>query len=469
MKISILWKIVLGVLAIAILAYLSFQYAIIAHFPTGDDPAVHIRNIQHSSFSALWSLRYPLPLVIFKFLSGTIHIGLPRLFTLVISGFFFFSTVAVFVLGRKVSNSMVGGFIAAALFSVGVWTTDGLRMGLLAESFGWGMLALTLYFLADKKLIWTIIFSGLLIISHPLAFFVYLICLFIYLVAGIITAGPERKFCLTLVGIYAVLGVGMMLARPSLVQHFLQFTNPENPDWGLQKLGDILTTGGTKRLAVAFFAVIGLVSSVGNWSRSEIKVLFALLFAGLFMSLSQIFGISFLVFRFFPYLEMSVVLLAAIGILATVKGLGLRNTTATGILPLCVALPMIWFNLNGTNTITRYQVTTPSADASMTQGDQEALTWISGALDKGTIIEASSKRGLWISALTEDSTYSNPVVYSQSELNAYWLSGNSMPHYIYYSPIDPRPASLPYPYSKVYERDGVTIYHYNFDLPVRQP
>lgn len=406
------------------------------------------------------SSQYPLPLVILKFLSKITYIGLPRLFTLAISGFFFFSTLAVFLLGRKVTGSTIGGFIAAALFSVGVWTTDGLRMGLLAESFGWGMLAVTLYFLAENKLVWTVIFSGLLIISHPIAFFVYLVCLLLYLGAGLIQGGTERRFCLKLMGVYVVLSLILIFAKPSLIQHFLQFSNPENLGWGLQKLGDILTTGGVQRLGVSFFAAIGLVIAAKNWSRPENKVVIILLFAGLFMSLSQIFGISFLVFRFFPYLEMSVVLLAAIGILVTVENLGLKNKTANVLLPFCLAIPMVLYNLSGTNTITRYQTTVATANARMTVGDQLAIDWIASSVPPGSFVDAPIKRSLWISALTPSTGYFEPALYNEASVKSYWLAGNGMPLYIYFSELEQTPASLLDLYDKVYDKDGVRIYKF---------
>lgn len=439
------WLISIGIFFILI--FFSFQYGIITKgFPTGDDPAIHINTIRITTFSGILKTNYPIPLTIFKLFHSITNLSLPVLFVTTISLFLLFTSCAMFVLVWKGTGSKLTGFIAASVIALGAWTTDGLRMGLLAEVFGWGMLLVTLYFFSKKHFWWTIIFSLLLICSHPFSFIIFVLIFTIYSLIGLFTR-EDRRFVLSLIAFYCVLVSLAYLVYPPLLQKFFAFSNPEIIGWGERRLWEILTVNDPTRSLVTLFAITGTVVSVRNWHKPFIKISYLLLFVGLFMSMNQVFGIRFLVFRFFPYLEMGLAIFGAIGINYVVKSLAISKRYFQ-LVVLIVAAIVLYPQFRGDKLITTYQSQVAESNDSMTIGDQDAIRWISSNVQPDVYFAASHKRAIWIKALTDlrnvavDDTLSKKTNYQ----------------YIYYPEITPVPDSLYLRYDVVYNSKGVKIF-----------
>lgn len=460
MKLSNFWKIILGFLGAGFLAFLSFQYARIAHFPTGDDPAVHIFNIRYSTYHDLLKSAYPVPLAIFKWLSETFSTGLPRLFTLIISGFLFFSTISYMFLAKKISNSYLIAFVAAAIFATGAWVNDGLRMGLLAESFGWGALILALTALVSQNIPLVIISAGFLAFAHPFSFVIYSLVAVMYLLILFCSKEKkERNFALITAASFVLIFLAAWFFDRTLINRFVDFVNPEAPGWGERPLWLVLTVSDPRRILVTIFALIGIISSLKNWSNPGIKISYLLLFVGLFMSMNQIFGIQFLVFRFFPYLEMGLAIFAALGLVYFIEKIGLvKYKVATLIIFMFIVIAPHYI---GNKITTLAQVNDAAMNNSMTSGDQEAILWIKNNIPSSAFVDATHKRAIWIRALTnctnvaEDSTPFDPIATEQ-----FYKSGATLGYdYIYFSVLEPTvPTEISSSYKLVYDKNETRIF-----------
>lgn len=442
---------------ILLTAILAFLYRFITDFPIGDDPSAHIYLIAHNSFKELFSYNYPLPLSIFKFLQQLTHYQPQSLFIILICFFLFLATLMMYFLVKSITGSKIVAVISGLIFVSSYWTYDGLRMGLLAEVFGWFMFLVTLYFLVNRKTIWTIIFTLILALSHPYSFVIYCLIFAVYTVSVVgFSTKNERKFVVKLAIIYLAIAVAIYLIKPSLINKFTNFINPEKIGWGERNIFVFFTISDLRRVYVAFFALIGVISQIGNWSKNSIKILFSLLFIGMFMSFNQYYGIRFQVFRFFPYFEMGIAIFAALGIIEIVKIFKLkRNSYLIALISLLLIalIPQVYANIKTTYE----QSHIASYDNSMTKGDREAIVWINNNVDHGQLLIAPRKRVLWILALT--SHYN--IVSDDTISNTGHESYKAIDSYVYYPEIYSLPDGLKYNLINVYSRDGVRIYQVN--------
>ena len=455
------WRLVLlWVIAVLSLIWICFQYARIAHFPTGDDPAIHILFIQQNTFAGIWqNLSYPIPLTIFKYFQEISGLDYPKAFVSIISTFLCFSSIAVFLLTKKVTNNWLFSFVGAIIFATGGWVTDGLRMGLLAESFGWGMLALTLYFLISQNITLTLIFSGLLALSHPFSFVIFVFVAVLYLLITMFSKDKkERNFAIILASIYLIGVLLISVFDREIISKFVDFVNPERAGWGERKLWEIATTYSPRRVIVAFFALIGLISSIGQWSKPAIKVAYLLLFIGLFMSMNQIFGIRFLVFRFFPYLEMGLAIFAVLGIHYFVEKLKVNKYKNIFIIAITIFAIAPHYIENGRAVYS--QVNDASMNASMTEGDQVAFGWIRENTKPTASIVATHKRIIWIKVLTDNKKTEDDITpFDLVATKNLYDSGNGFAYdYFYYSEVDQVPEQIRKNFKLIYSKMGVRIY-----------
>lgn len=441
--------------SIFVLSYFSFQYALITKgFPTGDDPAIHIFTIKSNSYIGLLHTNYPLPEIIFKFIQSVTSMAYPMAFVIVISFFLLVSSAAMFFFVKKMTSSNLVALIASSAFALGIWTVDGLRMGLLAEAFGWGMLIFTLLFLSQGKIVLTLIFSLLLLVSHPFAFTIYALVFAIYFIVSLFVK-EERKNTLLILGIYLIGLVALYLIYPTIIERFKDFINPERAGWGERKIWEVLISNDPLRAVGLLFSVVGLVSAIKEWKKPIIKISYLLLFVGLFMSMNQIFGISFLVFRFFPYFQMGVVIFLGYGLWRTISILKLKKSYSF-IATLLLGFLILYPHFKGDNIITSYQVNEISADNSMTKGDQKALEWVRVNLNSDDYVYAPYKRTIWLKALTSVKAITDARFFDNSIKDN--LPSIGIHTYVYYS-WDQTPTD--YIISKcrvIYDLDGVKIY-----------
>lgn len=398
--------------------------------------------------------------MLFKLFHSVFPVEIPRLFTLTISGFFFFSVLCFLFFSRKVSNSYLIAFAASAIFVSGAWVADGLRMGLLAESLGWGVLLLALAALVSQNIPLIILSAGFLAFAHPFSFVIYALVAIIYLL--ILAFGKnkkEKQFALITMALFVIVFLMVWLLDPGLVKKFADFVNFEIIGWGERPLWVILTVNDPRRILVAIFAFIGIVISLKNWSRPGIKISYLLLFVGLFMSMNQIFGIRFLVFRFYPYLEMGLAIFAALGIIYFVERINLVKFKIPAILIITTIIIAPHYIGNGITTSA--QVNDSTMNDSMTKGDQTAIKWIQENVDHIAFIDADHKRAIWIRALTDDSNIVEDLVpFDPVATGELYKNGGEFDYdYIYYSNVDKVvPIQVSDNYKLIYNKDEVKIY-----------
>ena len=453
-------KIVLAGVYVIVLGLLSFLYRFITDFPIGDDPAVHIRMIKTHTFADLLNTNYPLPLSIFKLLSQTLNIPAENLFVLLICSFLFLAGLAMWLVAKRVTKSNLAACVISIFFVTAYWTFDGLRMGLLAETFGWIILLLSFYFLLGRNIFGLVIFSFLLPFSHPYSFSIFILVFALYSVVGLIFSARESKsFILKMLGIYVVVAVVALIAKPDIVHRFSEFVNPEVIGWGERNMFAFFTASQKRRIFLAVFAVVGLAASLKNWKDDNYKIVYIILFVGMFMAMNQYFGIRFQVFRFNPYFEMGLAIFAGLGIMRIVEVFELKKKLYyIGLIALSmfIILPQIYANERVTFGMSKIA----ENNNSMSEADRSAFAWISENVDPSEGILAPYKWYIWLLAInSHTATWSNNAFFtdstgdiSQAPLNVnyiYW------PTAVYPMLTVMRDNSH---YEKVFEQDGTIIF-----------
>lgn len=439
------------------LLFLVYQYSLLTNFPIGDDPAVHIQTVKSLSYQQIWQTnRYPLPINIFKFLHNLTNIPYPHLFTLLIPTYFLLAVIALGLLIYPIKKNILIPFCATILFATARWSYDGLRMGLLAEVFGWAILLFALVGLSRKNLWLTLLASFLLIFSHPISFTIYGIIFSLYLLCCL-PDKKERRFPLIIAGVYLLSVLTVYLAKPTLLNSFLNFINFESETWGVRPLLDVISGEARYRFLIPLVSLIGIIISIKNWRLPIIKISYLLLLTGLFMSFNNRFGIGFLVFRFFPYLEMGMIIFAAIGLHYLITDLKYSKNISlilTIVFALILAAPNFFINHRGI----KFQVNDPQAQAIMLPEDRAAIQWFKGHTDPASSIATDRRHAIWLTALSDHSNFDYQTAYfDQKQLNTI-TDLNTLPaQYIYYPANSDIPPGINTVYQTVYQNNHVTI------------
>ncbi|MDO8513865.1 MAG: hypothetical protein Q7S37_05165 [bacterium] len=453
---KIIYYLILACFLVGLL-FLVYQYALLTNFPIGDDPAIHIIYAKTLSYSQIWQqIIYPLPLIIFKYLHNLTSIEYPKLFTLLIPTFLLFSVIAISIYTYGIKKNILIPITAAILFSTARWTIDGLRMGLLAETFGWVILLITLIGLSRQNIIITLIGSILLPFSHPFSTVVYTLIFLLYFIISI--KNPlERKFLFTIAGAYLALFLLFHFLKPELIDRFVNFSNPEVRGWGERSFINVITGEAPYRFLIPLVSLIGIIVSFKDWKKPVIKISYLLLLVGMFFSFNHLFGMQFIVFRFYPYLEMGMIIFAAIGLNYLITNLKYKSTPAlllTIIFSLILAAPNFHINRSGI----KIQAHDVSAKAIMLPADQAAIEWI----DKNTLptdtIATDIRHSIWITALANRAAFDYQNIYFDSVLLTKEPDPNLLTaKYIYYPIGHTIPEEITQFYKPIFSQDGVTI------------
>jgi len=449
-----------GLLLLGVLYFFAFQYARMTDFPIGEDPAVHINLIKTSTYLGLTRSIYPLPLIIFKFFSQTVREDLPKLFTVLISTYLFTTALALFFLVyRQYQNASVAA-ASAILFVTARWVNDSLRMGTLSEVFGWSVFLFALYCLSSQKIIPILIASCVLAFSHPFAFIVYSIIAFLYLV--ILLQSPqvkEKKFATHLFIVAISLVVVVWIVHPDLVRQFLHFQPGDPSGWGDRNLWEILTRDDIRRILIPLVAIIGIASSLKEWNKPIIKLMFLLLLVGGFFSLNHVFDIHFLTFRFYAYLEMAIAFFAAVGLSFLMREFKLPSWIHYCVVLAC-AIFLSWPNYQVNFRYLRWQTTDPHANAVLFPEDRDAIAWIRSNTSQTATFIGDHHFIVWIMALADrQQTVSTDDLYQDTTAIAFITNNKATlaADYIYFPTVSPPPPSLKPYLNVVYNSQGVTI------------
>lgn len=442
-------------------AYFAYHYARLAGFPVGDDPAIHIYNVKTYSYSQLFNLPYPLPLVIFKFVQAYTHIDYPQLFIYLICTYLYVAAMSFYAFVYKTSGNMALAAGTVLLFVTSRWVNDGLRMGLFAEAFSWSVLFLILTTFSLRKLWLTVPLTAVLVLSHPFATVLYAILILLYSIIVLISPHlkKERPFILKLLGIYLGLALLAWLARPELVQRFLNFVVADPAGWGDRPFMDILTGDDIKRIYIPLMGCLGLIAAVRDWAKPVIRVMFLFLALGLFFSLNYVFGINFIPFRFYVYLEMAVAFFAACGLATLVSRIEHGKfiaVTLTAGLALLLAIPNIGVN----QVIGSWQATQPEAHATLTTEDREAIDWIKANTTTKDLFMAARRQGIWIIALADRNNIRlEETHYNDRQIDHIYNTGQLIGvTYLYYSEGHVAQPVIQEHYYRVFSNGSVSIW-----------
>lgn len=449
-----------GLFFVAYLAYAAFHYARLTDFPIGDDPAIHIHAVKATSSIDLLSSTYPLPLLIFKVAAQVTGLPHPALFVSLICTFLFFSALSLTWFVGRSFRSWPLAVAAAIIFVNSRWVNDGLHMGLLAETFSWSILFLALGFLAQRNLIGLLVASGLLVLSHPFSTMIYAVLFIAYTAIVFLQTRreDERAFLKKVWLGYAVLTGLALVVKPGIVQRFLSFTASDPAGWGNRNLAEILLSDDERRMFIPFMAGLGLFAAARAWRLPGSRITILLLILGLFFSLNYLFGVNFIPFRFYVYLEMALAILAGYALLSlfTKTGLGEGQIAVlVAILAYCISLP----NLAVNQTIGYWQATVPEARSILLPADREAIAWLAENTAPGSSVMAARSTGIWVIALAERETQLVELHYDEAQTTLIFQSGQLLgTDYLYYPKNQPIPAGVIQRYHQVYENESVSIW-----------
>lgn len=397
---------ILLLLSFSVIIYFAFHYLRVTNFPIGDDPAHHIANIRVSSYKDLLLACYPIPLLIFKLASSIFHLDNTYLFVFLICSFFALAGIALVLLTQQITKSWLIAVVSGLVFITSRWANDGLRMGLLAETFGWGILLLTFCFLLKKNIPLTILFSVLLFFSHPFSLIVFIFTLFFYSLTIIFKKDSEeeldnRKKIIVLLSIYTLSFILLEVFAKSLVSNFLSFGEPNLTGYSERGIYDFFFGDDKRRLFLLFPIFIGIASAIKNWHKSSSKFIIIFLLIGFFLSFNHKLGISFLVFRFYPYFEMALAILIAIGFFEMTSKV-VKKGLVQSLFMISLVVPVLVIQFNVNKVLLEWQ--SIDVQSILMPDDRDAIKWIGDKTSPEEAIVAPWKIAIWIPALT-DKTY----------------------------------------------------------------
>ena len=161
---------------------------------------------------------------------------------------------------------------------------------------------------------------------------------------------------------------------------------------------------------------------------------------------------------------MALAMFASLGLLVIIDNLNSSQVIKNLIFAI-IACAIVVSGLIASDSITSYQVNTPSAHNSVPIGDQKAIYWISENVLPNSSLVSFDQRSLWIRALTNISNISdNKHFFDADSLNDYFLTNPDyiIPSYVYYQDLDSElykiPSDITNYYSLVFDIDGAKIY-----------
>jgi hypothetical protein len=294
----------------------------------------------------------------------------------------------------------------------------------------------------------------LLVLSHPFSTVIYIIIFTVYTAVVLVQPSlrEERKFIFQVLAGYAALVGIVFLARPDIIQRFLAFKISDPPGWGDRTLEDILLSDDRRRMFIPYVAGLGLFAAMKQWALPGVRIVLFLLIAALFFSLNYLFGISFIPFRFYVYLEMALAIFASYGLWAVVRNESFstaQTTVLTAALAMLISIP----NQAVNQTIGHWQATKPEANAIITSDDRAAIDWLKQDTEPNATIMSTRSRGIWIIALAEKTNVQLVETHYNEE-----ESSSVNAEYLYYAKHQTVPDSVIARYHKVFSNNSVSIW-----------
>ncbi len=467
-------KIALILGGLVVIFFISFHYASLTDFPIGHDAGHHASNamkIERLGFFNLKILKslYPIPLMIFAFFHKISGIDWPQLFLYTICLFLFLTASAWVYFTTKVTDNWKIGIMSGVFLASSRWVSDAMRIGFFAEAWGWFVFIICSYFLVKRKF-WPLIISLILLFfSHPLVLAVFLVTLLLYTLV-ILFSSPDKKDKLFLAKIFSVLLLAstvILIFYPEKIHLFDRISKFVYIE-GARSLKEIMIDSDKRRILMYLVGIAGIIKSVQFLKSNGMKYLFVLLFVSVILSQLYLWGVKFMVFRFYPYLEMAVSFFAAIGLYYLVDLVlqAFQKKWKIYLKPVFLSifvLFLIWPNIMVNKSITLWQKTHYNLLATCPFQDREAFRWIQSNTPEKAIFLTPAKWGTWLEPIAgrrivEWGSPTRNIKDYPVVLN--FIKNHKFP-YIYFSSIQAENDSIednPKLFEQIYKKEGVRIY-----------
>lgn len=382
--------------------YVSFYYFWIADFPIGNDVLNHMQmaksfmRVGMAGFfkDSLYPFSTATYVAEYRVLSFLFNFTLDRSFVFTLCLNLFLVSALAGVLTFRVFKDYKAAAFAVFLVASSRWLTDSLRMGVMAETFGWVFFTLSLLFLLEKRWVFFAVSALLLLFYHPLPFGILGLTAVAFIIYWLAAGNKKQRI---FAAIAAVLGIGILIVLshyfPALFGKILTIIQTKFPPQGDRDILLYATDMEPRRIIVYLLSLVGLAFLIKRKDeKSVLFLIFALL--SFFICFKQIFGIHFLGSRFYFYFELSVSILAAYGV-SQMCNVVLRRYAIIAFLPLAYLL--FGINYDVSNRLTKWELTDYGAGATLPKSDREMAKEIINLIQPtGALVYSNSFWGRWL-------------------------------------------------------------------------
>ncbi len=455
---------------VAYLFYAAFQYYWLADFPIGDDVVNHTsmaKSLMTNGFadyfkSSLYPFSTAAYVAEYRVLQFLFDFSLERTFIFTLCFNMFLVAILAGLLSFEVFKDYRAAILAMFLTASSRWLNDSLRMGVMAETFGWVIFSLCYLLLIKKKWVYLLPLAVVLLFFHPIPFGILGLTVAIYEVYWLATGSRRKRIAALGLGVFGIIIFGLMMRFfPDVFQRIFTILKLTSMSQGERSLPGYVFDIDPRRSIVYLLAIIGTVFVMKQGLKSEKSRLF-LIFAvlSLLVAFKQWFGIIFLGSRFYFYFEFAVAIMAALGLSQMLK-LAFEKYSIIIFVP--IALMIVNVNLGITKRLTVWQLTDFAAGSTLPKNDRQMMDIVVGLIEpKDALVYSNSAWGRW---LIEKGARVNYGSYKEIKQEYEYPSIQTLEsqgvRYLYFSSIEPRTKIEDEENNKldlIIDKDGVRLY-----------
>jgi len=466
-------------ISLAICAFLSFQYFLLADFPIGHDVILHIgKAMKIEQLGLLYSFKsstYPLASILFvfwhKFLA-LFGLSWERSFIFVECFYLFLTAILSGILSFKIFKDWRIAILTSFFVASSRWLNESLRIGLAAETLGWVFFVLSLILFFEKKWWWFLGSLILLFLSHPLPFGVLILVILTFLIFMFFFGDKNEKkivpynlliLVLTLIIFYLIF--------PEVVQRIIYFLQSNFEPEGERSLIQYVIDSNRKRVLFYSFAFFGFLILILDEKKKNLfdsekrRIWFFVLFVTIsfLLAFKHYLSIHYLSYRFYTYFEIATAILASL-VLVKISDLLLNKK-----LSWLIIFPLIYFliypNWSATKAITIWQLNDFSTQSATPRIDREALKEIIPLLKSGSRIYSHNKWSWWFrihnfKVMNDWGKAGDYQIYQTENLEEFcsFLQRRNI-KYIYFSSLDKKARIEKKNFlKKIYDKNNIRIY-----------
>ncbi len=408
MVMKINWvKTILILAAVCLTFYASFQYFFsIDHVIGGDGPAHVIQAKYFLSFVSSnynpvffhrmsFPARYPLPNLFFALFNLIFRLDWERAFQFMMCLYLFLASLALGFLSWKLFDWRTGA-LAMIFFSLSPpRMNSSLEDATLTQMASFGILVLLLFFLLNKKLIFSWAATVILALSHPFSFLIYLVTfIFWAIICLLFGAQDEKKFLIKYAAPILVIGILLLPWWHQLIFFVPPIQEQENDFNFLDRISN-------NYLPLFYLAIPGLVYYL--FSKKEKKYFLFVIFV--IVSFLFTFGIYFdqgyFPKRFLPYFSISLALFASVGLAKLTELVFAKQKIPSFFIIFALVYLVAADNLGHNKRLFSYYADIPSYHVLMPE-EKEAFIWLKKNTPRDSVfIYVQNSHSQWLPALAE--------------------------------------------------------------------